>query len=352
MYKMNMYIINSDESDADEFEKLTSVDGTPDEFENSSNKQMTKAAAQEYVDIKDIHENEEYENLVGKLCQYSRYGQGFLPTGSTIRILKPGVYDVGVGQAGEFFLPHSIVTDRLLRLPDSKSDAVITEIENFWPLKQRFKDFGFIHKRGILLWGPPGSGKTATVSFIMNQMVAGGGLVILGDSCTPTNLANALAKLREIEPERPVVVVLEDIDTIINNYGESDVLSLLDGESSIDNVVFIATTNYPEELDGRVVNRPSRFDKVIKIGMPNVEARKVYLKSRGLETIIDVDAWAEATEGFSIAHIKELIVGVCCYGNEFKAEIGRLKRMFIRPSSSDGEGRLGFQSDFEESDDE
>lgn len=337
----NEILASTREDDEREFQDLTF-----DSEDDSPVEPVTKAKHQGVLAEKGQQGQSFDSSAPGRLVQYAIYGQGFLPATATVQSLRPGVYDIESTPAGLMFLPHTIVTDRLLRLPDSRSDDVITEIEKFWPLKERFQKFGFTHKRGILLWGPPGSGKTATISFIIKQMVEKGDIVVIGNG-SPDNTAVALAKLREIEPERPLIVVMEDIDTIIDDYGESEVLSLLDGESSIDNVVFLATTNYPENLDGRVVNRPSRFDRIVKIGMPNAQARKMYLESRGIDAEIDIDAWVAATDGFSIAHLKELIVGVCCYGNSFKSEVDRLRRMFTRPNSSTGEKAIGFNDDGE-----
>jgi SpoVK/Ycf46/Vps4 family AAA+-type ATPase len=236
-----------------------------------------------------------------------------------------------------------VVTDKLLRLPDSRSDDVVAEIQKFWTLKDKFNRYGFSHKRGILLWGPPGSGKTCTISIVMNEMVDAGGIVVLGNDVAPSALAYMLGRLREVEPNRPCVVVLEDIDTIIQVFGESQVLSLLDGESQIANVVYLATTNYPERLDGRIVNRPSRFDRIVKIDTPNKAARLMYLESRDLEIDKEeLNRWAEETDGFSIAHLRELIVGVLVLGSTFDVELRRLRTMAKTPKSDEPRSRAGF----------
>lgn len=283
------------------------------------------------------------DQKIGKLTQYARVGQGFAPTTATVATLPPGMYHIEATNQAVWFEPHKLITDSLLRLPDSKSDEVIGEIEKFWKLKDTFRRFGFSYKRGFLLWGPPGSGKTSTVSFVNRELVKSGGVVILSNGTAPSLTAMMLQRLRDIEPERPCAVVLEDIDTIIRQYGEAEVLSLLDGEDSIDNVVFIATTNYPEKLDGRVVNRPSRFDRVVKIGMPSAAARGIYLKSRNIGlTDNEIDKWVSLTEGFSIAHVKELVIGVFGYGNSLEEDVKRLRSMARAPKSDDTGNRVGF----------
>jgi Cdc6-like AAA superfamily ATPase len=290
----------------------------------------------------DLNNNSaEYGDVPGKMVQYALNGPGFRPATATVPALPPGIYTLGFVNDVCTFLPQTMTTDELLRLPDSMSDTVISEIERFWKMKSEFTRLGFAHKRGFLLWGPPGSGKTSTLKFVTAQLVKAGGVVVICN-LKPEVVAAELQHLRQIEPDRPLIVLMEDIDAIIKTYGEADMLSLLDGESSIDNVIFLATTNYPDELDGRVVNRPSRFDRVIKIGTPSAEARRAYLLSRKLSlTEEELETWVKETKDFSVAHIKELIVGVFCYGNLFENDIKRLRAMAKTPKN-DNENPTGF----------
>ncbi|MFK5088309.1 AAA family ATPase, partial [Klebsiella pneumoniae] len=71
---------------------------------------------------------------------------------------------------------------------------------------------------------------------------------------------------------------MEDIDATLEIYNESTVINLLDGVDRVDKIVFLATTNYPEKLGTRIMNRPSRFDKRFKVGYPTDNTRKIYLE--------------------------------------------------------------------------
>lgn len=269
----------------------------------------------------------------------------YAATGPTAPHLPVGAYALELTDAGLFFVAKKILTDTLIDLGNSNSLKVIEGIKLFWERKQKFIERGLVFKRGILMWGPPGSGKTATLSLLIADLIKKGGIVLLVQN--PALAVSALRKLRKIEPTRPLIIVLEDVEEIINAFGEHDLLALLDGEHQTDNVVCIATTNYPEMLGPRIVNRPSRFDDVVKIGMPSAQMREVYLRrvlKNDIEIYsIDISKWVTDTDGMSVAHLKELVIAVTCLDQKYDHVLARLKTMKTPPrSSAYGEGELGF----------
>jgi AAA+ superfamily predicted ATPase len=256
------------------------------------------------------------------------------------------MYTGGHSDAAGFYLTKvENATDGLIHLPDSASESVLREIEEFADLKPEFIARKMIYKRGIFLWGPPGSGKTSTlaqlVDIVINKMQ--GIAFVVGH---PHYAAECLKLIRKIEPHRQIVALLEDMDALVQTYGEANYLSILDGENQVDNIIFVATTNYPERMDRRFIDRPSRFDSVIKVGMPTSAARAIYLKAKepGL-TAEEVEKYVNLSEGFSIAHLREFIILTRVFRRDVDWAAQKLRAMMTEsPSSSESEGDFGFTS--------
>ena len=143
--------------------------------------------------------------------------------------------------------------------------------------------------------------------------------------------------LRKIESSRPIVVIMEDIEEKI--VGNNNLyLNMLDGQCQVDNVVYMAKTNYPERLDARIINRQSRFDIIQEVSMPDKHCRKQYLSIKYPELLSNgqLNTWIKDTEGFSFAHIKELIIAVNIFKSNYGETVVRLKRMIDdKPNSRD-----------------
>lgn len=255
------------------------------------------------------------------------------------KTLPSGCYTVDSTMDGRnVFTKQFVATDNLIVVEDSVSEKIVKEIEDFWNLKDTFKKFGFVHKRGILLAGPPGGGKTVTLNLVINTVINkwNGVAIYVG---RPFIAAKCLKDLRTVEKDRPVVCIIEDIDETIATYGESLLLDLLDGGSQINNVVFIATTNHVEKLEDRIVNRPSRFDTVLFVHPPSPAIRKAFLKEKAQDLTDDeLQHWVKISEGLSFAHLKEMIIMVKCFGRDIDEVADRLKNMDIREEAKNFDG--------------
>lgn len=177
--------------------------------------------------------------------QWALGGNGrFMPVGSTVEKLPAGIYEP-FAAPGMWGLEHmSISSDGIYILPDMATEIVLAEVKKFWESEVKYREHKLLYKRGLILWGPPGGGKTITVKILMNELVKRDGIVMMASNI---NLAVMCMKaIRRIEPNRNLIVVLEDIDEIINHNGEAIVLSMLDGENNIDNVLHLATCHTPD----------------------------------------------------------------------------------------------------------
>jgi len=255
-------------------------------------------------------------------------GAVFWGTSNIVDDLPPGLYKCAHrDDIGACLSKLIIETDDLIVLPDMVCNEVIDQIKTFWSKSVRDAMVlrGFLHKRGILMYGEPGSGKTCTIQVLVQMLIKNGGIAIYAED--PSLLSACLQMIRRIEPKRPMIVVLEDFDTLTDrDRRENTWLSVLDGEAQIENVVFLATTNYIDQLDKRFVDRPSRFDLIVPVPMPTAKARAAYLYKKEPSLSRDeLYEWTMASEGFSIAHLKELILSVKCYGKSLEDTVDRLR---------------------------
>jgi SpoVK/Ycf46/Vps4 family AAA+-type ATPase len=266
--------------------------------------------------------------------------------GGTALQLPAGAYGVAVNQYGEVqVVARDLQVDDLIDFADSLPAKILHEIENFWSLGENFRKHGYLHRRGYLLYGPQGSGKSSVVHQVVHRIIKAGHVAVFCEH--PGLLTRAMEMFRKIEPDRPVVCLFEDIDAVIETHGDSELLQWLDGSHQINKVINIATTNYPERLDRRIVSRPRRFDRIIKIESPTPSIRETYL-SRKLPNLAADGAlahWVKLTEGLSFAALAELVISVACLGNGLEETIRVLRQLDDQqPSSKDFDrpGAMGF----------
>src|SRR5207248_4657570 len=145
---------------------------------------------------------------------------------------------------------------------------------------------------------------------------------------SPYYFVRCMEKFRTVEPARPIVCVFEDIDAIIEQNGDADLLQWLDGNHQVDKAVNLATTNYPETLDRRIISRPRRFDRILRIDAPDARLRLAYFQRKLPDlNAVERERWVELSDGLPFAALAELIISVCCLGNDLERSAGLLREL-------------------------
>jgi transitional endoplasmic reticulum ATPase len=184
-----------------------------------------------------------------------------------------------------------------------------------------FKKLGITPPKGVLLYGPPGTGKTLLAKAVANETDSNF-LVINGPELMSKFYGQSEENLRKIfeqaKENAPSIVFIDEIDSLAPKRGEvtgevekrlvSQLLTIMDGLDPRGDIVVIAATNRPEDVD-EALRRPGRFDREIEIGMPNKYGRKeilqVHTRSMPLENV-DLDHYADITHGYTGADITAL----------------------------------------------
>jgi proteasome regulatory subunit len=190
---------------------------------------------------------------------------------------------------------------------------------------QQFKDVGIEPPSGVLLHGPPGTGKTMLAKAVANETdatfikMAGSELVrkFIGEG------ARLVRDLFELASERqPAIIFIDEIDAIAAKRTESktsgdaevqrtmmQLLSEMDGFDDRGEIRIIAATNRFDMLD-RAILRPGRFDRLIEVPNPDVEGRErileIHTEAMNLGADVDLRAFAAETEGLSGAELASL----------------------------------------------
>lgn len=297
------------------------------------------------IEVSDYLDNEVAKSSVDDekkidFSQWSVMGDGsYMAAPKAEKQLPSGLYEFEWNnKAGDWcVMRQAINTDELYELPTLEIGEILKDIKLFWKKAELYKSYKLMHKRGILLYGDPGCGKSGILQLCMKHIIneLSGVVINIKNEESIKAYVEVIPRLRQIEPNRPLVVIIEDIDSIAgeSNYSTSVLLNILDGIKQIENVVYIATTNYPEKLEERITNRPSRFDRRYYVAPPSREVRKSYLENKIGDNKIDIniEKWLDDTDDLSMSHLKELFISVILLDNKYENAIEHLKGMKKTP---------------------
>lgn len=199
-------------------------------------------------------------------------------------------------------------------LPEATLNLLDRNVLNFVEGRVQLRRLGQSTRKGVLLYGPPGTGKTHTIRYLAGNLPGHTTLIITAGQIALLGAYMNLARLLQ-----PAMVVIEDVDLIARDRDRmgpceesllNKLLNEMDGLNEDADILFVLTTNRPEQLEGAIANRPGRIDQAIEIPLPDEIGRRKLIELYGRGLALDealVDKATQRTRGASAAFIKELM---------------------------------------------
>ncbi|MDN3273882.1 ATP-dependent Clp protease adaptor ClpS [Frankia sp. RB7] len=199
-------------------------------------------------------------------------------------------------------------------LPEQTLRLLDRNVLTFVGSRDQLRRLGQSTRKGILLYGPPGTGKTHTIRYLATHLPGHTTLIITAEQIGLLGAYMSLARLLQ-----PSMVVIEDVDLIARDRDDmgpceesmlNKLLNEMDGLKEDADILFVLTTNRPEDLEGALAGRPGRIDQAIEVPLPDEPGRgklvRLYGKGLPLDDAVITEA-ARRSEGTSCAFIKELM---------------------------------------------
>ena len=241
------------------------------------------------------------------------------------KTLPKGIYKIDYEEGKYYIGQIKNNTDEIYKLSNKIVNTILTEIDDFWNKKDLYEKHHILHKRGLLLEGPAGNSKTSTINLIIENILNNDGLIFIVRSLREFNLlCDFLPIFRQIEPNRNVITIIEDIDQLIDMGGGFDVniLDFLDGKNSINHHLVIMTSNNTTRLSEALL-RPSRIDVRFILELPDKQTRYEYLEKKGINKD-KLNEYAEKTNGMTFAQLKELFISTEILNKDIDTAINKI----------------------------
>jgi len=200
-------------------------------------------------------------------------------------------------------------------LPERTLRLLERNVHEFIQKREGLKKLGLAAKKGLLFYGPPGTGKTHTIHYLASQLRDHTTLLITAEQVGLLDEYFHLARFLQ-----PAMIVIEDVDLIarareqLRSACEESLLNKLlnemDGLREEAELLFILTTNRPDQIEAALASRPGRIDQAVEFPLPDEDGRRklLHLYARG-QTVPETvaDAIVKKTKKASGAFIKELM---------------------------------------------
>lgn len=211
-------------------------------------------------------------------------------------------------------VPRGSLTWDDLVIPDAMKADLRCMAESFMDARPKYQELGLPWRRGLLLGGPPGCGKSTAIKVIAAQVKASVLVLPITSKTTDYSLTRFMDAAADSAPS---ICVIEDLDRVVEGskteISMSHLLNLLDGigTGQKQGVLLISTANHVDRLDPALSpRRPGRYDRYFHFQPPSLEERATLLRLRGKDRFSEeaVLRVAEQSNGYSHALVQELVV--------------------------------------------
>ncbi len=225
--------------------------------------------------------------------------------------------------------PH-LTSDQVI-LSAAALEAIERQVVGVALHRERLLSAGQHLKRGLLLYGPPGVGKTHTLRYLIGKLTGVTVVELTGSSLHLISEACSVARSLQ-----PAVVVVEDVDLIAEDRGEFpgqhpllfQLLNEMDGLAEDADVLFLLTTNRADLLEPALAARPGRVDQAVELALPDADGRRALFGLYARELDVDtsrLDDVVARTEGVTASFLKELIRRACVFAADAAPSAPSLK---------------------------
>lgn len=190
---------------------------------------------------------------------------------NTKRVTKtfdPGFYYAIQDQQGKLYINRSEFKEVHVPFPNQNSKVILEGISKFLENNNRktCKELGYLYKMNVLMHGVQGSGKTALMNYLCDELIKEHDAIIFRVD-GPFNLETSWSlgeKIRDIQ-DNLIVFIMDEFDMYCSKKGEAYMKQILDGNRSIDYSIVLGATNYLNDIPETIRDRPSRFLMVAEI---------------------------------------------------------------------------------------
>lgn len=264
-----------------------------------------------------------------------------------------GIWYITIDETRQFCLkPSTFVSEPMLEDYIHTKD-ISDKINAFFSKRAVYEKYGVFPKRGILLYGAPGCGKSAAISKLCREYDGRKGTAVVIWHTDKYEASDVKSFIKRFDYKKNgverLILVIEDIGGVeyqgsSKMPSNSSLLSLLDNveQTFTAPTMILATTNYPENMLENLTNRPQRFDDVICVKTPTADFRAKFLEffsQKEASDNVKKKIKDKRYEKLSIAHIKEVVIRAAIYDLSLEESLEQIYKQSTKAQADFSERR-------------